>query len=215
MDVTALESKSDASKSTSNVVAPSRAGSHVASVAASEVKVTPRLSHPALWDKVDSPADLDLVSVVDSGEGSMEVAAVVASEVEEVVVVSRIADQEVEVVSAIKAVDLVVVMVAEEVVTAIEDLERLHQTPQPDHDQAAVATLATGMAKARRSVMGLLLDLLLVGMNHVVVVVLRTTTEDQVRVGTEVVVIEEVVIDTVVQEEVTTAVVLAEATWSR
>lgn len=211
MDVTALESKSDASKSTSNVVAPSRAGSHVASVAASEAEVTPRLSHPALWDKVDSPADLDLVSVVDSGEGSMEVAAVVASEVEEVVVVSRTADQEVEVVSAIKAVDLVVVMVAEEVATAIEDLERLHQTPRPDHDQAAAATLATGMAKARRTVMGLLLDHpLLVGMNHAVVAVLRTTTEDQVRVGTE-----EVVIDMVVQEEVTTAVVLAEATWSR
>lgn len=206
MDVMALESKSDASKSTSNVVAPSRAGSHVASVAASEAEVTPRLSHPALWDRADSPVDPGLVSVVDSGEGSMEVAAVEASVVEEGVVVSKTVDQGVEVVSAIKAVDLVAVMVAE--VIATEDLERLHQTPQLDHDQAAVATLAMGMAKARQTVMG---HLLLVGMNHAVAV-LRMMTEDQIPVGTGVV----VEIDMVVREEVTIAVVVvAEATWSR
>lgn len=206
MDVMALESKSDASKSTSNVVAPSKAGSHVASVAASEAEVTPRLSHPALWDRADSPVDPGLVSVVDSGEGSMEVAAVEASVVEEGVVVSKTVDQGVEVVSAIKAVDLVAVMVAE--VIATEDLERLHQTPQLDHDQAAVATLAMGMAKARQTVMG---HLPLVGMNHAVTV-LRMMTEDQVPVGTGVV----VEIDMVVREEVTIAVVVvAEATWSR
>ena len=206
MDVTALESKNDASKSTSNVVALSRAGSHVASVAALEAEVTQRLSHPALWDKVDLLVDLDLDSVVDSGEGSMEVAAVVASEVEEVVVVSRTVEQEVEVVSAIKAVDSVAVMVAE--VTAIEDLvELLHQTRQLGHGQAAVATPAMGMARALRTAMG---HLLLVGMNHAVAA-LRTTTGDQVRVGTEV-----VVIDMVVREEATTVVVVvAEATWSR
>jgi hypothetical protein len=207
MDVTALESKNDASKSMSNVVARSRAGSHVASVAASEAEVTQRLSHPALWDRVDLVADLDLVSVVDSGEGSMEVAAVVASEVGEAAVVSRtVVDQEVEVVSAIKAVDSVAVMVAE--VIAIEDLvELLHQTRQLGHDQAAVATLAMDMAKARRTAMG---HLLLVGMNHAVAA-LRMTTGDQVRVGTEV-----VVIDMVVREEATTVVVVAAvATWSR
>lgn len=206
MDVTALESKNDASKSTSNVVALSRAGSHVASVAALEAEVTQRLSHPALWDKVDLLVDLDLDFVVDSGEGSMEVAAVVASEVEEVVVVSRTVEQEVEVVSAIKAVDSVAVMVAE--VTAIEDLvELLHQTRQLGHGQAAVATPAMGMARALRTAMG---HLLLVGMNHAVAA-LRTTTGDQVRVGTEV-----VVIDMVVREEATTVVVVvAEATWSR
>lgn len=206
MDVMALESKSDASKSTSNVVAPSRAGSHVASVAASEAEVTPKLSHLALWDRADSPVDPGLVSVVDSGEGSMEVAAVEASVVEEGVVVSKTVDQGVEVVSAIKAVDLVAVMEAE--VIATEDLERLHQTPQLDHDQAAVATLAMGMAKARQTVMG---HLLLVGMNHAVAA-LRMMTEDQVPVGTGVV----VEIDMVVREEVTIAVVVvAEATWSR
>lgn len=206
MDVTALESKNDASRSTLNVAALSRAGSHVASVAASEAEVTQRLSHPALWDKVDLAAVLVLVSVVDSGEGSMEVAAVVASEAEEVVVVSKTVEQEAEVVSAIKAVDLVAVMVAE--VTAIEDLvERLHQTRQLGHDQAAVATPAMGMARALRTAMG---HLLLVGMNHAGAA-LPTTTGDQVRVGTEV-----VVIDMVVREEATTVVaVVAEATWSR
>lgn len=209
MDVTELESKNDASKSTSNAAALSRAGSHVASVAALEAEVTQRLSHPALWDQVDLEADLDLVSVVDSGGVSMEVAAVVASGVEEVAVVSKTVDQEVEVeeVSAIKAVDSVAVMVAG--VTAIEDSERLPQTPQLDHDQAAVVTLAMGMAKARQTAMG---HLLLVGMNHAVAV-LHTTTGDQVRVGTEVT---EVVIDMVVLEEATTVVaVVAEATWSR
>lgn len=170
---------------------------------ASEAEVTQRLSHLALWGKVDLAVDLGLVSVADSGEGSMEVAAVVASEVEEVVVVSRTVDQgEAEVVSAIKAVDLAAVMVAE--VTAIEDLERLHQMPQLDLDRAAVATLAAGMVKARRIAVA---HPLVVGMNHAVVVLL-TTIEDQARVGTE------VVIDMVVREEATT-VVVAEATWSR
>lgn len=207
MVVTASESKNDASKSTSNVVAPSRAGSHVASVAASEAEVTPRPFHPARWDKVDSQVDLGLVSVVGSGEGSMEVAAVVASEVAEVVAVSKTVDQEVEVVSAIKVVDLVVVMVAE--ATAIEDLELLHQMPQLDHDQAAVATLAMGMVKARRTAVGLLLEHLLPAGMNLAVAALPTTTGDQVRVGTEV-----VVIDMVAREAATTAVAV-EATWSR
>lgn len=172
-------------------------------MAASGAEVTQRLPHLAPWDKVVLAADLDLVSVVDSGEGSMEVAAAVASEVEEVVVVSRIVDQEgVEVVSAIKVVDLVAVMVAE--ATAIEDLERLHQMPQLDHDRAAVATLVAGMVKVRQTAVA---HPLVVGMNHVVVVHL-TTIEDQVRVGTE------VVIDMLVREEAIT-VVVAEATWSR
>lgn len=210
MDVTALESKKNASKSTSNVDALSRAGSHVASVAALEAEVTPRLSHPDLWDKADSLADLDLVSVVDSGEGSMEDAAAVASGVAEVVVDSKIVDPEAEVALAIKVVVSGVVMVAGAI--AIEVSEHLHQMPRLDHDQAVVATLATGMGKARQTAAGLLLEgLLPVGMS-LAVADLPMMIEDQVRVGTEVVI--EAVIDMAVREEATTAVV-AEATWSR
>jgi hypothetical protein len=210
MAVTALESKKNASKSTSNVDALSRAGSHVASVAALEAEVTPRLSHPVLWDKADSPAGLDLVSVADSGEGSMEVAAAVASGVAEVVADSKIVDREAEVALAIKVVVSVVVMVAG--VIAIEASEHLHQMPRLDHDQAVVATLATGMVKARQTAAGLLLEgLLPVGMS-LAAADLPMTIEDQVRVGTEVVI--EVVIDMAVREEATTAVV-AEATWSQ
>jgi hypothetical protein len=199
MDVMALESKNAASRSTSNVAALSRAGSHVASAAASEAEVIPRLSRPAPWDMVDLP--LDRVSVVVSEEGSMEV--VVASEVVEVVVVSRTVDQEVvEVVLAIRVVDLAAVMVAE---IEIEDLVLHHRTHQLDHDQAAASPVAMGTAKARRIAMDPHLEgLPQVGMSLAVAVLM--TTEDPV--GTE------VVIDTEAREEATIAGAV-EVTWSR
>lgn len=191
----ASESKTAASKSTSNAAAPSRAGSRAASVAGSVDEDTPRPSHRAPWDLVASPPDPDRASEVGSEADSMAAVAVAGSAAAEAAVVSRTADRVAGEVSAIKVVDLVAAMAGG--VIAIGDLAvvRLRQTRRLDQDPELDQPADT--VRARQTAVDLLLGLLVVAAR-------RTRTE-----GTEV-----VIVGMAARAEATTAVA-AGATWSR
>jgi hypothetical protein len=212
MVVMASASKIAASKSTLSAAAPSRAGNHVASAAASEDAATPRLFHLAPWDREASRPALAVASVADS-EVELMGAVAASDQAAEVAAASRTEDSAAgEEESDTKVVGLAAVTEAEPAMVAIAaeivDTARHHRTHQLDRAAQGLPLAALHLVaalvdtgKARRIAVAQHLQ---VGM--IAAGVLRMMIGE--RVDTEA-----ASVDTAV-EEVTIAVEVA-ATWSR